>query len=202
MERQKTEINESQNAALACSMQSSKPDPYDLCPTYESDRFQLHLVCPDDAQDLFACYSNPDAQRFFNSDRCTNDFCYETLAQMQECIAFWLQAYADRAFVRFAIVDKATGKALGTVEIFGGTHGVLRIDVMPAYENVDHLSELLKIADHFFADFSCENQVVKAIPEAEQRTQALLQNGYAPYPASKAWPRDHYYRKGSTHHES
>ena len=79
--------------------------------------------------------------------------------------------------------------------MFGGTHGILRIDIMPEYECEKYLSELLEISDHFYNDFICDRIVSKALPEATERIIALIKYGYTPYPKSDIWNREHYFMK-------
>lgn len=181
-------------------LQNGRPDPYEKCPTYESTHFLLRLVSMNDAEDLLLCYHDPKAQPFFNSDKCTSDFLYDTLDEMNACIEGWLYAYKVRAFIRYAIIDKQTSKAIGTIEIFGGDRkgprsdrGVLRIDIRSEYENKEALAELLTMTDLFFYDFNTEMFVTKAIPEAAARIDVLMSNGYVPYPAKYG----HYYMKKS-----
>ncbi len=116
-------------------LKNGKPNTYDVCPTYESKRFILRQVSPYDTANLLLCYSNPEAQAIFNSDRCTSDFCYSSLDEMKRCIDGWLDAYKKKHFVRFSIIDKQKDKAVGTVEIFGSDenygHSVLRVDIHP-----------------------------------------------------------------------
>lgn len=167
-------------------LKDGRLDPYDVCPTYESRRFLLRLVSLDDAKDLLKCYSNSEAQRFFNDDSC--DFGYGNIDTLEN-------SYYNKNFIRFSIIDKSTDNAVGTVEMFRGEHGVLRIDIMPEYECKNHLSEFFEIADHFFNDFNCDRIVSKAIPEATERIKALTKCGYTPYPQSDTWSREHYYIK-------
>lgn len=179
-----------------------KPDPYDVCPVYESKQFILRLVLPEDAENLLLCYSNPEAQAIFNSDNCTSDFVYSSLDDMKRCIEEWLDAYKQKYYTRFSIIDKQNNKAVGTVEIFGSDenqgYSVLRIDIHPRYENQEHLSELLYIADSFFHDFGCYRIVTKAIPEATERIMALTNHGYTNYPENSEWKRKDYYIKRRT----
>lgn len=181
-------------------LKNGKPDPYDVCPTYESKNFILRLVSTDDAAELFECYKTAAVSVQANSENCVYGYGSQTLEEMQDCIKRWLDAYQSRCFVRFSIIDKQKSKAVGTIEIFnGGHHGhsILRIDVRSKYENKEHLDELLNIAEAFFYDFGCENIVTKAIPEADERIAALTDNGYLPYPANDEWERKDYYIKRS-----
>ena len=175
-------------------------DPYKCRPAYETEQFLLRLVAPEDTEDLWRCYSNPDAIRLFNSDNCTYGFggLDLTIEEMRGCIDSWIKAYCARDFVRFAVVAKDTGRAVGTVEIFASKHGILRIDVLPEYENQAALTALLVLADNFFEAFQCTEIVTKAIPAAAERLASLEQCGYRPYPWRKAWQRKDYYIKRKT----
>ena len=183
-------------------LKNGKPDPYDKCPEYESEHFRLRLVSMDDAEDLFLCYSDPEAQKIFNSDNCTSDFKFSTLEHMKAYMEGWLDAYKNRAFIRYTIIDKKINKAVGTAEIFGGDRGgectdfgVLRIDVISEYEDEESLAELLKISDSFFFDVNTEMFITKAIPEAANRIAALVKNGYVSTPTGDGGRREHYYMK-------
>ena len=154
-------------------------DVYQAPPVYETEHLTLRLVREDDAADLLACYSDPAAVAVMNSDSCTSDFYYTTLEQMQECIAFWLREYAAGMYIRLSIVDRAAGRAVGTVEIFGGEYGVLRIDLCAAYETREILSELLCLAtERFCDDLGIEHLAVNAVPAAAERVAALTDLGF------------------------
>ena len=185
-------------------MKNGRPDPYIKCPEYESRNFLLRLVSMDDAEDLFLCYNDTESQKIFNSDNCTSDFKFSMLEHMKEYMEGWLDAYRNRRFIRYSIIDKHINRAIGTIEIFGGERGgertefgVLRIDVKSEYENEEVLGELLKISDSFFRDVSTAMFITKAIPDAVQRINALIQNGYTPTPVGDGGRREHYYMKES-----
>ena len=163
------------------------PNPYVKCPVLETKHFRLRLVKREDAADLLECYSDPVAQEFFNADNCTSDFCYQTAAEMEACIEGWLGAYEVQAYVRYAIVDKSSEKAVGTVEMFGGIglfqtpEGVLRLDICSGYENQECLEELFSIcATDFFLLFEAEQIITKAVPGAEQRITVLKKLNFRP----------------------
>ena len=152
-------------------------DPYIKCPVFETEHFTLRLVTQEDAKDLLACYSDPKARPFFNADNCVQDFCFDTLEQMSETIGFWLEDYRNRVYVRFAVVDKETKKAIGTVEACG----VLRVDLASAYETREYILELLNlINEEFFELFGAKQYVIKVIPKATERLAAVKAAGYQP----------------------
>ena len=178
-------------------------DPYLECPEYDSEHFRLRLVSMDDAEDLYLCYNDPQAQAIFNSDNCTSDFKFSSIEHLKAYMEGWLDAYKNRWFIRYSIIDKKTEKAIGTMEIFGGPiggerseFGVLRIDVRHEYENEEALTELIKMTDSFFGDVNTEKFITKAIPEAAQRINALTRNGYVPtHVGDGGSRREHYYMK-------
>ncbi len=179
-------------------VKNGKPNPYDVCPTYESKNFFLRLVSSDDAEDLLECYKSPTISVQANSENCNFGYGSQTPQDMRDCILQWLEAYKNRWFVRFSIIDRHRNKAVGTIEIFcddRNGYSVLRVDISEDYETEEHLNELFNTAGAFFYDFGCKKIVTKAIPEATARISALVHNGYTPYPANDAWEREDYYIK-------
>ncbi len=154
-------------------------DVYAACPTNCTEHFTLRLVRESDAPDLFACYHDKAAVDRMNDDNCDFGFYADTPEQMADMIAYWLRHYAWRSFIRFAIVDRVTNAAVGTVEGFGGEVGVLRLDIASEYEQTDLLSELLNFAQQCFgAYFDNRELVTKAIPAIGERRAALAACGW------------------------
>ena len=85
-------------------------NPYEKCPAFETDGFILRLVEKSDTEDLLECYSDINAQKYFNADNCINDFRYSALDEMNKAMEFWISAYKNKNFVRFSIVCKLTEK--------------------------------------------------------------------------------------------
>ena len=161
-------------------------NPYEVCPIFETESFILRLVSEEDSEDLLKCYSDDKAQRFFNSDKCTGDFCIYTIEDMRQCTKAWLYAYSQQEFIRFAIIDKLLSRVIGTVEMFGyaGKYkvktGILRVDVSSEYETADYLNEIFSVCDNNFFDlFGVDMIATKAIPQAVERRKALLKNYYS-----------------------
>jgi len=166
-------------------------EPYERRPVFETRHFTLRLVSEADAEDLLACYSDPGAQKFFNTDNFSHTCNFHTVEEMASCIRFWLAAYAQEAFVRFSVVDKASRKAVGTIEMFGAGMGVLRIDIASDYENKAHLKELLDIClANFYGLFEVHTIAAKAAPFAVDRIDALREAGFH---AGDFHGREHYY---------
>ncbi len=154
-------------------------DPYCSCPVRSTESFIIRLIEKTDATDLFACYHDQAAVQFMNDDNCDFGFYMETPEQMATTVSYWRDFYEKRYFIRFAIVDKATGKAIGTIEGFAGEVGVLRVDIASAYETARYLSQLFDFAkEQFFSYFQDEYLVTKAIPDALERRRALEDCGW------------------------
>ncbi len=160
--------------------------PYELCPTFETESFTLRLVSEEDAEALLSCYSDTEAQKIFNSDRCSGDFCMDKIEDMRLCVKAWREAYSQRDYVRFAIIDTSLSRAIGTVEMFGyvGTYkiktGILRVDVRSDYEKERYLSELFAVcAGNFFDLFEVDTIATKAIPDALERRNTLMKQGFS-----------------------
>ena len=172
-------------------------NPYEICPTIETKSFILRLVSEEDSEDLVKCYSDSKAQKIFNSDRCTGDFCIYAIEDMLQCIKAWLNAYSQQEFIRFSIIDKSLSKAIGTVEMFGyvGKYkikkGILRVDVCSEQENVDYLNEIFSVCnENFFELFEVDIIATKAIPEAVERWNALLKIDFC---EGKVTEGEHYF---------
>ncbi len=153
---------------------------YTECPKYETESFILRLVDMDDAEELLECYSDKLAVDKMNADNCTSNFYFQTVEEMKECISFWLDLYKKQCFVRFSVIEKQTQNAVGTIEIFGGEYGVLRIDLCTKYEEPKYIEELIRIAIYdFVRDFEIQNLEIKAI-NTPGRMPLLEKYGFVP----------------------
>ena len=172
-------------------------NPYKNCPVYETQSFILRLVSEDDAENLLACYSDPQAQELFNIDNFPTDCKFNTVEEMLKYIKFWLMEYEQEAYIRFAIVDKSTNKAVGTIEMFGmvGQYktdiGILRLDIASRYEKGIFLRELFRVCiENFYTLFEVNGIVTKAINQAIYRIDVLKELGFR---AEDFHGRNHYY---------
>lgn len=177
-------------------------DPYKTCPTYETAHFTLRLVAESDAGDLLACYTDERARAFINRDNFHYGLSCGTIAEMRNFIAHWLREYRERTLVRFAAVDRSSGKAVGTVEFYPlpekndrfGRVGVLRVDLPSACEKEPLLAELVRAAaDHLPIAFCVDRVVTKAVPQALERRAALAACGFVPVRTGEILPYDDYF---------
>lgn len=162
-------------------------DPYITCPTFESDSYLLRLAGPADTLDLLAVYSDEKAVPLFNSDNCHgDDFHYTTLERMQGAMDFWTEAYREKWFVRWTIIDKKTQKAVGTIELFNrqakdyfNDCGLLRLDLRSDHEHEEGIHEILSlIVPPAYDLFHCQMIATKVIPSAARRKEAVEKLGF------------------------
>lgn len=160
------------------------------CPLMEGGRYLLRLTLEDDCDELLRVYSDEKALPLFNGDNCNgDDFHYTTGERMLEAIRFWIWSYENGWFVRWTILDRQSGGAIGTVELCrqGGDwtsndgRGILRIDLRSDYERWDVIRELLALLlPGAFDWFACDRIVTKAKPSAKERLVALEEYGFQP----------------------
>lgn len=148
----------------------------------------LRLVAEGDAADLLTCYADPMARLYFNSDTCTSNFFFDSVAEMRECIKIWLISYTRQEYVRFSIIDTHSKHAVGTIEMFGMVgkyktdRGIFRLDIASKYEKATYLNQLYSLGlSNFFDIFAVNLIVTKAIPTAVERVNVLQKLGFTSY---------------------
>lgn len=164
-----------------------KIDVYEQVPVLEGDKFLLREIIEDmDVEDLLKVYSDKAAVPLFNCDNCVNDFYYVSIKEMKDIITFWKKEYQSRYYVRWAIIDKNTNRAIGTIELFNrkandyfNNCGLLRLDLRSDYEKQDDIEDILAIIIPKTKElFACEMIATKAIPIAKERIKALEHRGF------------------------
>ncbi len=163
-------------------------DIFEKCPVLENEKYMVRLIETGDAEDLMQVYSDKLALPFFNSDNChgSNFYCSKR-EDMDNTIIYWLKEYHEyRGFVRFSVVDKKTGQAVGTIEMFKRSSedsydgcGLLRLDVRRDCEETEVLYRILSLVTVPFYDwFDCSKIATKAAVYAVDRIEALKKAGY------------------------
>lgn len=158
-------------------------DIYKECPTLENDAYIVRLIEQGDAKDLMDVYGDKFALPFFNSDNCNGSNFYCTrLEDVENTIKYWLIEYREnRSFVRFSVVNKKEGKAIGTIEMFRRESkdcydgcGLLRLDLRSRSEESGVIYGILSlVTEPFYGWFGCDRIVTKAAVYAVERIDAL-----------------------------
>ncbi len=190
-------------------MQSKKANPFDECPVYETEHFIYSFIDENDAEDLFACYSDPVTLSHMNNDNCSGEFRCASIDVMKDAIRCWQEEYERRTFIRWSIKDKDTGKGIGTIEIaplpwgkwFFGKEtpiGILRIDLLSVYEQEANFVEIIRLlASELANDFEVSQVIMKAPPDELSKVNALATNQFQPY-GKGAFRFEHYFVKTIT----
>ncbi|MBP2643743.1 MAG: acetyltransferase [Firmicutes bacterium] len=164
-----------------------KTDPFIICPQYETNSFIIRKLAIEDSEDLFLCYSDPIAAKFFNGDNCGDDFFYNDFSKFKKCVEYWIEANNIHDFVRFSIINKQNNKSVGTVEICPSHRyskgqeciGILRIDIMSVFETKTFIKELYDVLiDNLYKDFEVDFLLTKAILEACARIETLEEHSF------------------------
>lgn len=109
-------------------------NPFEKCPIVETKSFIIRLIEKSDSKDLFNCYHDEKALVLMNDDNCDFGFYVKTEDEMANTVGYWLDFYKNGYFIRFSIVERNTGRIIGTIEGFNGEVGVLRIDIASIYD--------------------------------------------------------------------
>lgn len=178
-----------------------KYDPYKTCLPVKGELVTLRLLEPKDAEDLLVCYSDERAVALMNADNCSGSFLCKKLENMQEAIKWWLVDCKASNYIRYTILDNASGVALGTIEIFnrgenGGypNVGVLRLDIRFDHETDEYLRDILTLVQNeLFEPFGLEGLMLKA-PTAGKTRRAVLEDlGYRETAPGEIVPWEHWY---------
>jgi len=176
-------------------------NPYEKCPVYETEHFHLRLVKLKDAADLLECYKHPTSAVQGSAANCyvgPGGYGSQKKRDMRKFIRMWLDEYRNREFVRWSVIGRQSGLAVGSIEMFcdpsllpGCRGGVLRIDLIAFYETELYVAELLRlVVDEFYTLFDADVITTNGHPEAEIRLRAIAAAGFVPI----EWPgRENYY---------
>jgi ribosomal-protein-alanine N-acetyltransferase len=82
---------------------------FDAFPALETARLLLRELNAGDGQALFAVFADDEVTRFYNVDTM------DDVAPAQTIIARMRSRYTERVGIRWAIVDKADGRLIGTI---------------------------------------------------------------------------------------
>ncbi|MDR1564350.1 MAG: GNAT family N-acetyltransferase [Oscillospiraceae bacterium] len=163
-------------------------NPYDNCPIFENENFLIRMVAVDDAEDLLPVYAQPNESVETNSFNCTYGYGSRTLDEIKDFIQGWLDEYAKRHFVRWSVVGKQSGKAIGTIELFNrqandffNNCAILRLDLHNDFEQTAIIEEVLALLlSSTFTLFECPIIATKVAPTAKGRMEALKRLKFFP----------------------
>ena len=80
-----------------------------MFPILETERLILREITKDDAEGIFACFSNENVTRFYGQDTLVN------IQQAEQFVEFFSKSYAEKRGIRWGIERKGTKGIIGTV---------------------------------------------------------------------------------------
>ncbi|WEG14432.1 GNAT family N-acetyltransferase [Pullulanibacillus sp. KACC 23026] len=80
-----------------------------MFPTLETERLWLREIAKDDAEDLFACFSNERVMRFYGQETL------ERIEQAEAFVDFFAKNYKKKRGLRWGIEIKGTQGIIGTI---------------------------------------------------------------------------------------
>lgn len=182
-------------------------NPFEKCPVYETDNLKFTMVKEEDAEELFKCYRDPITVSHMNNDNCGGDWNISTIKNVKKGIAGWIKEFEEKFYIRWSVTHKQTEKIIGTIEIapipnttrfLDGVceNGILRVDIISAFEDEELLSEIFRMAtENLYMDFNIKNIVTKARKSDVVRVLALKNNKFNIYEEKSIIKYNDYYIK-------
>ena len=80
-----------------------------MFPVLETERLLLREITHDDAEGIFACFSNDDVIRFYGQEKVEN------IKQAEQFVEFFSKSYTEKKGVRWGIERKGNQGIIGTI---------------------------------------------------------------------------------------
>lgn len=80
-----------------------------MFPTLETDRLILREMSKEDAEGIFACFSNEDVTRYYGQETL------EKIEQAEKIVDFFSKSYSEKRGIRWGIERKGTKGIIGTI---------------------------------------------------------------------------------------
>ncbi|MEC1416877.1 GNAT family N-acetyltransferase [Bacillus haynesii] len=118
-----------------------------MFPTLETERLILREITYDDAEEIFACFSNHNVTRFYGQDSL------ETIDQARGFVDFFAKNFEEKKGIRWGIERKGERGLIGTIGLnaWSPKHKRAEIgyEIHPNYWRKGYMSEALsKILSH------------------------------------------------------
>ncbi|MGN7940280.1 GNAT family N-acetyltransferase [Virgibacillus sp. 6R] len=80
-----------------------------MFPTLETDRLILREMTKEDAEGIFACFSNEDVTRYYGQETL------EKIEQAEKIVDFFSKSYSEKRGIRWGMERKGTKGIIGTI---------------------------------------------------------------------------------------
>lgn len=149
----------------------------------ENNRYRIRIVREKDLIDLFNIYSNKENIIYLNKDDCNgDDFYYESIDKLEKKYLFWKEAYKNKWFVRYSIIDKVNKKVIGMLELMpiksydSFNESILfRLDLLLKYEKEEFISEIITLCKkNILKNCKYRKIIIKCDPKMNERYNSLI----------------------------
>lgn len=180
-------------------------NPFVKCPDYETENFLITKIKIEDAEDLFAVYSDPETRKHMNNDNCGGEWPCNSLEIVKQGIKSWEDEYDNEYYIRWTVTQKRDMKHIGTIELapapgvlrfFDGicTTGILRVDIKSDLETEEVFSEIYAMTNTEMIEvFGIEKIITKGHPSEGPRIKGLENSKYKQLPDNEIVPFPNYF---------
>lgn len=150
---------------------------YCMFPILETDRLILREIEKEDAEAIFACFSNEDLVRFYGQERL------ETIGQAEGFVEFFSKNYHEKRGLRWGIEQKGAKGLIGTIgfNAWSPKHKRAEIgyELHPGHWRKGYISEALdRVISYGFEELGLKRIGAVVFLENDASSSLLLKAGF------------------------
>jgi ribosomal-protein-alanine N-acetyltransferase len=165
-----------------------------MIPTLETERLILREIKKEDAQEIFACFSNNDVTRFYGQETL------ESIEQAESFVDFFSKNYAEKRGIRWGIERKETKGIIGTIGFNAWLpkhkRAEIGYEIHPEHWRNGYTMEALsKVISYAFQELDLTRIGAVVFTENEASNKLLTKAGFQ----KEGVLRDYMYQNGNAH---
>lgn len=165
-----------------------------MFPKLETDRLILREISKDDAQGIFACFSNENVTRYYGQETLKN------IDQAERFVNFFANSYKEKKGIRWGIERKGTDGIIGTIgfNAWSPKHKRAEIgyEIHPEYWRMGYTSEaVLKVIQYGFDNLGLTRTGAVVFTNNEASANLLYKVGFQ----KEGILRDYMYQNGKAY---
>ncbi|ERN52413.1 GNAT family N-acetyltransferase [Alkalihalophilus marmarensis] len=162
-----------------------------MFPILETERLVLREISKNDAEGIFACFSNKHVTRYYGQDTLKN------IEQAETLVEFFANSYKEKRGIRWGIELKGTQGTIGTIgfNAWSPKHKRAEIgyEIHPDHWRKGYTSEAVsKVIDYGFGDLGLTRIGAVVFIENEASNKLLTKMGFL----KEGVLRDYMYQNG------
>ncbi|MEH7113158.1 GNAT family protein [Neobacillus niacini] len=162
-----------------------------MFPTLETDRLVLREISKDDAEGIFACFSNEKVTRYYGQETL------KSMEQAEAFVNFFSNSYKQKKGIRWGIERKGTQGIIGTIGFNAWSpknkRAEIGYEIHPEHWRKGYTSEaVLKVIQYGFGDLGLTRIGAVVFIDNEASTNLLYKVGFQ----KEGVLRDYMYQNG------